>query len=314
MKPENTVRASRIAVIGSYVTDCCVDTDNLPSWGSYVHADLIRSTPGGKAANQAVALARMGAQASAVSVVGKDPVGADLLAKLQANGVDTDYIQIKENVDTPTCLVFRGPDQKTAIVWRISPEAEVSPLTIQLAKGVIRDADAIVATFEVPPRSMREILNMAKKHGKKVFINAAPERAFSEIAELPLGNAEVLVARESEARALLGEEGSRARRGNLAALIAARYKTPLVCVTLGEQGSSYWDGTGTYAHPAFPALVKDPIGAGDAFTAALVTRMVNGDDIHAAIKYATAAAAVSVGTFGALPSMPTSRACQPANR
>jgi ribokinase len=91
----------RFAVVGAYVADCLVRTPRIPGWGEEILARSIRTAPGGKALNQAVALARLGARVSAVGVVGDDGVGRDVLAALGREGIDADGVERRAGVPTP---------------------------------------------------------------------------------------------------------------------------------------------------------------------------------------------------------------------
>ncbi|MGH3267315.1 MAG: PfkB family carbohydrate kinase [Trebonia sp.] len=89
----HSVRDLRLVVIGAYVTDCIIRTPHLPAWGEEYEARSVRTSPGGKAMNQAVGLARLGAQVTAVGVVGDDGVGKDIVAALEQEGVDVGYLE-----------------------------------------------------------------------------------------------------------------------------------------------------------------------------------------------------------------------------
>jgi ribokinase len=138
----------RFVVIGAYVADCLIRTPQLPGWGEHVRADAIRTTPGGKALNQAVTLARGDARVTAVGIVGDDAFGRDLVASLAAEHIDTTALTVHPSAPTPVCLVFTRPDGQNATVWRIAEEMTVGPDDIRQAKTEIADADAVLITFE----------------------------------------------------------------------------------------------------------------------------------------------------------------------
>src|SRR5258707_12815638 len=86
----------RFVVVGAYVADCFVNTTRLPAWGHAYEARSIRTSPGGKALNQAVALARLGAQVAAVGAVGDEGLGRDVLAVLRRERVDISWMDVRE--------------------------------------------------------------------------------------------------------------------------------------------------------------------------------------------------------------------------
>ena len=97
----------RFVVVGAYVVDCFVNTPRLPAWGQEYEARSIRTSPGGKALNQAVALARLGAQVTAVGVVGEDGLGRDVIAALGRERVDVQWVEARADTCDHGLLVFR---------------------------------------------------------------------------------------------------------------------------------------------------------------------------------------------------------------
>lgn len=153
--PGQPIEELRFAVIGGYVMDCFVNTSRIPGWGEEHQARSVRTSPGGKALNQAVALARLGAQVFAVGVVGDDGVGRDILAALGRESIDTSRIQSRAKVPTAVCVCFVGDSGENAIVWHIDDEVAVSPGTMRDAAAVIRRADLVLVTFEMPQEFSR---------------------------------------------------------------------------------------------------------------------------------------------------------------
>jgi len=141
----------RFVVVGSYVLDCFVRTPKLPVWGTEYEVRSVRTSPGGKALNQAVALARLGAQVTAVGVVGDDGCGHEILAALSREGVDVGGISLRENVSTAVCVCLVSDDGRSSILWHIDDDVAVSPGTIDAAAPAIGQADAVLLTFEMPP-------------------------------------------------------------------------------------------------------------------------------------------------------------------
>src|SRR5450432_1379464 len=106
--PRRSAENLRFVVVGAYVTDCFVSTARMPAWGEEYEARSVRTSPGGKALNQAIALARLGAQVTAVGVVGDDGVGRDILAALTREGIDMAGIEARANVSSSICICFVG--------------------------------------------------------------------------------------------------------------------------------------------------------------------------------------------------------------
>ena len=147
--------------MGAYVVDCFVNTPRLPAWGQEYEARSIRTSPGGKALNQAVALARLGAQVAAVGVVGEDGLGRDVIAALGRERVDVQWVEVRADAATTVCLCFVGDDGESAIVWHIDDEVAVRPENVRAAEPAIERADAVLMTFELPVPAMRETIDAA---------------------------------------------------------------------------------------------------------------------------------------------------------
>lgn len=153
-------------VVGAYVADCFVNTSQLPAWGCPVEARAIRTTPGGKALNQAVALARLGAQVTAIGAVGGDGIGRDVLATLRRERVDIGCIDVREAVATTICLCFVSSEGDSAIVWHIDDDVAVTAETVRAAASAVERADAALITFEQPVSTVAEAIASAKRGGR----------------------------------------------------------------------------------------------------------------------------------------------------
>lgn len=161
-------------VVGAYVLDCLVDTSRIPGWGEEHEARSVRTSAGGKALNQAVALARIGARVSAVGVVGDDGAGHDILSALTREGVGTTVVEVRTSVSSAVCVCFVGDDGDNAILWHVDDDVAVTPATLRNASAVIRQADAVLITFEMPQESIREAITIAKDSGAMVIVEPAP--------------------------------------------------------------------------------------------------------------------------------------------
>ncbi len=297
----------RFVVVGAYVADCLVRTSRLPGWGEEIQARSIRTVPGGKALNQAVALARLGAQVSAVGVVGDDGVGRDVLAALDCEGIGTGGVQRRAGVPTTVCLVLVSDTGENSIVWHIDDAVAVTPETVRSAAAALDSADAVLITFEAAGEVIREAIVQASKRGSLVVVQPAPPLADPASARaLPWDLADVVVCNEDEARALLAsDDGGAADADGLPETLAHRTGARTVVITLGAAGAASWaDGT-SYRYPAHQAgAVLDTTGAGDAFAATFAARLATGVCLHDAVNAGQAAAALAIQQSGGSESMP----------
>ena len=297
----------RFVVVGAYVVDCFVRVPRLPVWGGELEARSIRTSPGGKALNQTVALARLGAQVTAVGVVGDDGLGQDVLTALAREGIDVGFMETRPKVATTVCLCFVGDDGESSIVWHIEDDVAVTPDTVRAASSALQRADAVLVTFESPVPAVREAIGTAHRCGALVIIQPAPMLADpSDAASLPWDQVDILVPNEAEACALLsdGQVGHGFPADGLASALAAELNVGTVVVTLGAAGCMAYATGVTRRYPAPEANAVDTTGASDAFTATFAAHITAGTSEDEAIHAAQSAAAWAIGHSGGYKSMP----------
>jgi ribokinase len=295
----------RLVVVGAYVTDCIVRTAQLPVWGEEYEARSVRTSPGGKALNQAVALARLGAQVSAVGVVGGDGVGRDILAALEQEGVDVAHIVCRDNVATAVCVCLVSDAGENAIVWHIDDEVAVTAATVHGAARAMESADAVLMTFEMPARSIREAVRCASRGDSLVIVQPAPPLPDPAAARsLPWGLVDVLVSNEAEARALLDLGEQDVPSGQLAGALSAQLGIGIVVVTLGAAGCVAHTDHASTLYLAHEVITVDTTGAGDAFAATFAAHLAAASPVADAVDAGQAAAAQAILRVGARESMP----------
>ncbi|HVB41193.1 MAG TPA: PfkB family carbohydrate kinase [Streptosporangiaceae bacterium] len=296
----------KFVVAGSYVMDCFVRTPQLPVWGSEYEVRSVRTSPGGKALNQAVALARLGAQVTAVGVVGDDGCGRDILAVLQREGVDAGGVERRESVSTAVCVCLVSDAGESAILWRIDDDVAVTPGTVRQGAAAIAQADAVLLTFEMPPESIRQAIMTASDQRTSVIVQPAPvlcDRATGRA--MPWDRVDLLVPNEAEARALLDGRDSEIPADRLAGALARQLSVPKIAVTLGASGCVFHAEGRDHAYPAPEIVAVDTTGAGDAFVATFAAHLTSGATDEDAVNAAQSAAARAVQRSGGHESMPS---------
>jgi ribokinase len=299
----------RFVVVGAYVMDCFITTSHLPEWGRTHEARSIRTSPGGKALNQAVALARLGAQVTAVGVVGDDAVGRDVLAALEREQVDINWMETREGVATTVCACFVGDEGESAIVWHVDDDVAVRPENVRAAGATFERADAALVTFEMPLSTIRETINIAHRRAARVFVQPAPPLAkHNDVGLVPWHQVDVLVPNEEEAQALLSG-GDDASADDLAGMLSHDLAVPMVVITLGESGCVEHAAGVTHRYAVDTSVAVDTTGAGDAFMASLAACLVAGAPNSEAIHAAQSNAASAIQVTGGHDSMPSPNLC-----
>lgn len=295
----------QFVVVGTYVADCFVNTSRLPAWGHEYEAHSIRTSPGGKALNQAVALARLGAQVTAIGAVGDDGVGQDVLGSLRRERVDVSWMDVRDDAATSICLCFVSDHGDSAIVWHIDDDVTVMPETVRAAASAIERADAVLVTFEIPVPTIREAIGAARRSGAQVFVAPAPLLANpADAASLPWDQVDVVVPNENEARALLAG-GQNVPANDLADALALDLGVATIAVTLGAAGCALHAAGESRHYPAHQVVPVDTTGAGDAFMAIFAAHLTAGASGPDAVEAAQSAAAWAVQRAGGHGSMPT---------
>ncbi|HEV2493123.1 MAG TPA: ribokinase [Terriglobia bacterium] len=292
----------RIIAIGSTIFDLVAQAPRVPREGEVVVSTGLKLFSGGKAANRAVALARLGAVATLISAVGEDVIGDFVLDKLKSSGIDVSGVHRRQGVNTGCSWVALLPSGNNATFVDPAANFTLTANKVESAAEDIARADAVSLDLEVPLEAVEAALRLARRAGKLAVLDAGPPRACPlEILRL----ADVVSPNEPELEALTGQPVSDVDSARHAAgkLIAAGVK--VVVVKLGSAGSMLVTVSGSTHFPAFQVAVVDPTGAGDAFTAALTVQLACGTKLEDAVRYANMAGALAVTRLGAQASLPT---------
>lgn len=299
-----------ILVVGSANLDQVVEVPRLPVLGeTLLSAGSLKLVPGGKGANQAVAMARLGASVAMAGRVGNDPFGAQLLASLQANNVDTSLIVVDQQASSGVALIFLTSEGNNAIVVVAGANMRVGQDRESRAQilAALAQAKALVLQLEIPLETVTTLIAAGRERGIPVVLNLAPAQPLAwEI----LKQVEVLVVNEPEASMLCGQQIKHAEDAHSAALLLHKQGIATVALTMGEQGALLviGDGSGgtrSIYQPAPRVEVVDTTAAGDCFVGALTVALTEGQAPEDALRFAVYASALKVTKFGAQSGLPT---------
>ena len=292
-------RPLRACVVGSVNVDLFLHVDQLPARGETVLGRGTSRAIGGKGANQAVALARLGTATSLVGAVGNDDDGRAAAGAVATAGVDLAGLHV--DPDRPTGLAAITLDARGENTIVVTPGANgaCTPAVVRAAAPRIEAADLLVAQLEVPLEAVDEAFRLARSGRTLRVLNAAPARTIP--GDL-LRFVDVLVINEVEASVLSGT----ANHPERAARALLQRGPNLVVVTLGERGSLAVDRSGQVIRaPAYPVTPVDTTGAGDAFVACFALLRATNASVPDALGAANVAAALSTLVPGAQAGLPT---------
>jgi ribokinase len=283
----------KAAVVGSLNMDLVLAVPELPARGQTVLSRSLDRSPGGKGANQAVALRRLGAEVEMVGAVGADGDGTALRRVLESAGVSTRFVAERQEQPTGLAVVCVGPDGDNLIVVAPGANASLSPGDVARRAAALDHADLLLLQLEVPLETVAAAARLGADRGALVVLNAAPVPG-SQVPPDLLGGVGALVVNEGEAAALGGGGDPKQAAARLLAL-----GPRAVVVTLGGAGCVVGDEHGVTALPAHRVPVVDTTGAGDSFAAAFGFGLAEGRPAAAAAALASAAAALTVTRPGA---------------
>ncbi len=293
----------RILVIGSINMEVVLRAEKFPAPGETVVGTDLSLIPGGKGANQAVALSRLGASASLLGCVGKDPWGEELIEKLEENGVDTVNVTSDESLPTGNATIIVDSEGENRIVLIAGANDALRPGLVDAALDAESSCDAILLQLEIPLRTVYHAISTGAARGIPVILDAGPPRA---VPLEKLRGVTVLSPNESETEALTGiRPGDLDSAGKAAALLEESTGANEVVLKLGERGALFKDNGRYELAEAHQVEVVDTTAAGDSFTAALALEHSRGTGIAKAVRRALAAGALAVTRLGAQPSLPT---------
>jgi len=299
-----------ILVVGSLNMDQVVHVPRIPVLGeTLLGAGSLKLVPGGKGANQAVSMARLGAPVAMAGRVGKDPFGEQLLKALMADKIDTGLVAIDEQEASGVAFIFLTPDGDNAIIVASGANMCVGQDRVQLANifEAIARARALVLQLEIPLETVTSLIAAGHHAGIPVVLNLAPAQP---LAWEVLRQLQVLIVNEIEAGLLSDTQIDNQEDARIAATALHQQGIPQIVITLGARGAvlARDDGIGNTQiiyQPAPRVNVIDTTAAGDCFVGAFTVALTEGQNPEEALRFAVYASALKVTKFGAQSGLPT---------
>lgn len=290
----------KIVVVGSSNVDLVAKVAHLPRPGETVgNAEFLQSY-GGKGANQAIAAARLGGEVAFVTCLGTDSYAKELRSHFAAEGLRTDCLFATPLRPTGTALIYVSEENAENCI-AVAPGANglLDPEMASRAEALIAASDVVVMQAEIPYGTVRETAFLARRHGVPVLFNPAP--ACPVDTEL-MKAVSLLVVNETEAEVISGMTVDESTVAEVAQELVAMGAGAVV-VTLGRAGAYAFSGGEPLRMPGFRVEPVDTTAAGDTFCGALAVAC-DGRVTAEALRFACAAAALSVTRLGAQSSMP----------
>jgi ribokinase len=292
-----------IVVVGSINTDLVSMTRMIPAIGETVLGTDFQIHPGGKGANQAVAVARLGYPVQLIGCLGTDAFGHQLRKHLEDSGVDTTGVASYDGISGVAAIVVSDKGENSIVVTP-GANARVSPLDIENNIERIRGAGMVLTQLEIPIETVECLVLICKKEGIQLILDPAPAQ---NLPPSVLRNVDWFTPNQTEAAFYSQDQsgGDGAKATAMAEKLRAMGANNVV-LKMGAEGVYLLSGNDPgVIIPAFRVQAIDTTAAGDAFNGGFATGLMLGKTSLESARFASAVAGISVTRAGAQPSMPS---------
>jgi ribokinase len=292
-----------VVVVGSINIDLVASTERIPREGETVTGSDFQIHPGGKGANQAVAVARLGYPVRMIGCLGEDTFGEQLRNHLEKAGVDITAVATVPG-SSGVAVILVSEKGENCIVITPGANARLTPRDLDRNIEIIRSAGLVLTQLEIPMETVQHLATICAREGVPLILDPAPA---TELPAQLLRQVEWVTPNETEAEFFTGNADDRSHANDPAAtarmLMAQGVRG--VVLKLGARGAYLASAAGmTQFIESFPVKAVDTTAAGDAFNGAFATALLMDMGPVESARFAAAAAAVSVTRAGAQPSMP----------
>lgn len=292
-----------IVILGSVNADHVITVPRFPHPGETLTGHGYQVIPGGKGANQAVAVARLGGDAQFIACIGDDAVGSQMKQGFAADKLGVQAVDVVPDCPTGIALIQVSEDGENTIIIDAAANARLTPEQLQPHLPLIANAGTLLMQLETPIATLIAAAEHAYTHQTRVVLNPAPAQTLPVTL---LEYVDLLTPNETEAEALSGVPVTDQASACVAAHKLQQMGVSEILITMGKQGACYV-GPGYEDGLMIPALcvnAVDTTAAGDTFNGALVVAQQEGMALPEAIQFANRAAAISVTRHGAQTSIP----------
>lgn len=291
----------KIVVVGSINMDLVTICERAPRGGETLLGKKFMQIPGGKGANQAVAMGKMKSPVSMLGKIGKEGMGNILLDSMKKDGVDVSNIEYCDEATGIAKIIVEDNGQNRIIVVP-GANYEVDNSYIDRHLDTIKNCDILVTQLEIPMETVKYSLKKAKEFGKTTILNPAPA---NKLDEEIISNSDYIIPNETELEILSGISVTDEESVINAANILLDKGVKGLIVTLGSKGCMFISKTEKRLFPAYKVKAIDTTAAGDSFIGGFVNGLASGLTFEEAIDRGTKVAAISVTRIGAQTSIPT---------
>lgn len=292
----------KILVIGSLNMDCVIKTPHMPKSGETIMGDEVVFVPGGKGANQAYAVGRLGGNLAMIGAVGNDSFGSAMLDNLRSVGVDTGRIAVMEGVRTGQAYITVDHKGENSIIVIAGANAKVTKEMIEANIDLLEESDIVIMQMEIPVETVIYAKEKALGLNKTIIVDPAP--AVPDLPDDFWQGIDYIKPNETELEILTNIHADSEEQIEKGAREMLRRGVKNVIVSLGEKGCFYCSERKSKWIPTEKVKVVDTTAAGDSFTAAFALALCKDQSVEEAIKLGQKVSGIVVTREGAQSSIP----------
>jgi ribokinase len=282
--------------------DLVIKLEKFPKEGDTFFGDEINYYLGGKGANQAYALTRLGANTEMIGMVGNDNFGKAFIDTFKKAGTKVSNILVSDKVGTSLAVIQSNYKAENKIVVMHGANYEFSTKELKKVESVLKSSNLVITQLELRPEIEEAVINLCAKYKVPVQLNPAPAYKLSK--EL-LSKITYITPNDLELSILTGMKTDTLENAKKAVKKLLSMGPKNVISTLGGNGAMIGDKKGIRHIPGFKVKVVDTVGAGDAFNGGFAYAISKGHKIDDAVRFANAVGGLAVTKQGAFPSMPS---------
>ncbi len=290
-----------IYVLGSINMDMVAVAPYMPKNGETLTANKYYTNPGGKGANQASAIAKLGGKVKMIGKVGDDAYGPVMRDNLAFYGVDVEDVTVAENCNSGVALII-VVDGDNRIILDPGANFKVSKEDVDKGLSKAKSGDILIMQLEIPIQIVTYAADVAKQKGMTVILNPAPA---VKLGQDLLCNVDIITPNETETEILTGISPDSEVELALAVKEYYKYGIKNVVITMGSRGAIVTYGNNIVPIEARKVKAVDTTSAGDTYVGAIAVKLDAGVDIVSACKFASVASSITVTRAGAAQSIPT---------
>ncbi len=293
---------TKVTVVGSFAVGLTIRTETMPVFGQTILGSDFDFGPGGKGSNQAVGVARFGADSALVTCLGRDELASVADNLYAAEGVDRTYVERTDKRATGAGMIILNAAGENFIILDMGANELMDAAFVDRARDCITQSDIVMTVLEIPISAAHRAMELGKAAGARTILNPAPALA---LPDTMLAHVDYLTPNESELRILMGLKADDPTGTRDLAVQLRQRGVETVIVTMGEKGALVLSDEIDMIVPTLPVDVVDTTGAGDAFNAGFAAAIGEGRPLADAVAFGTAAGAHACTKLGVIPSLAT---------